>query len=114
MHRLSDCEYDGLTDRASSVAALEPESPAEQSEPAEETEVTTVRRSDTFAPPMELLGEAFPLVLCDARDPDEEEEEDDLDYLYDDEDEDLDDDLDEDLEEFEDEEEEFEDEDEEL
>lgn len=111
MHRQSELEW--LDIESGNVAVLVPESPAEE-DPGEEQEDPTSRRSNTFVGPVEFLGETFPLVLCDARDPDEEEDEDDLDYLYDDEEEDLDEDLDEDLEEFDDEEEEFEEEDEDL
>ena len=111
MHRLSELEWQSIG--TGSVAVIVPESPAEENV-GEETDEPMTRRANTFGGPVELLGEAFPLVLCDARDPDEEEDEDDLDYLYDDEEDDLDEDLDEDLEELEDEEEELEDEDEDL
>jgi hypothetical protein len=111
MHRLS--ELDWLRFETGNVAVLVPEMPAETN-PDESTEEPTTRRITTIGEPVEFEGEAFPLILGDARDPDEDEEEDELDYLYDDDDDDLDDDADDDLEDFDDEEEEFEDEDEEL
>lgn len=111
MHRLSELDWPRV--ETGNVAVIVPESPAEQNT-GEETDEPTTRRANTFGGPVELLGEGFPLVLCDARDPDEDEDEDDLDYLYDDEEDDLDEDMDEDLEDFEDEEEEFEEEDEDL
>lgn len=112
MHRLSELDWQRF--ETGSIAVVVPESPAEAEPTEEEQAEPTIRRAVPTGGPVELMGEAFPLVLCDARDPDEEEDEDDLDYLYDDEDDDVDEDLDEDLEEFEDEEEEFEDEDEDL
>lgn len=117
MHRPSEmAEFEWQNQTAAGIAIAVPESPAEdETNPEGPTEEPTTRRSEPFGMPVELLGQEIPLVLCEARDPDEEEgEEEDLDYLYDDEDDDVDDDLDEDLDEFEDEEEEFEDEDEEL
>lgn len=110
MDRPSELDWQRIE---TNVAVVGPEVPAEEN-PDELTPEPTVRRTYTPAEPVRFLGETFPLVLMDARDPDEDEDEDDLDYLYDDEDDDLDEDLDEDLEEFEEEEEEFEDEDEDL
>jgi len=96
-----------------SVALLVPEVPTVD-DPQEEQEEPTIRRVHTIDGPVELLGEAFPLVVCDARDPDEDDDEDDLDYLYDDEDDDLDDDTDDDLDDFDDEDDEFDDDDDDL
>lgn len=111
MHRPSELDWQSVETGNTAVAV--PEMPAEEN-PGEEPQEPMTRWANTSGGPVEFLGEGFPLVLCDARDPDEDEDEDDLDYLYDDEEEDLDEDLDEELEEFEDEEEEFEEEDEEL
>jgi hypothetical protein len=106
MHGLSDVDW--LQFESGNAAVLVPELPAKG---VTDNGLPTTRRAHLID---EWASDGLPLVLGDARDPDEDEDEDDLDYLYDDEDDDLDDDTDDDLEDFEDEEEEFEDDDEEL